>query len=60
MQYVFLAVVLAGFVAGLGQVWLRRRREAPLRRKIRSQNVTFWTRLPQVKVHGCSKIIKFG
>ena len=54
MQYVFLAVVLAGFVAGLGhglgQVWLRRRREAPLRRKIRSQNVTFWTRLPQVKV----------
>jgi hypothetical protein len=50
MQYVFVAVVLAGFVAGLGQVWLRRRREAPLRRKIRSQNVTFWTRLPQVKV----------
>jgi|SRR6185312_10886803 len=50
MQYVFLAVVLAGFVAGLGQVWLRRRREAPLRREIRSQNVMFWTRLPQVKV----------
>jgi hypothetical protein len=50
MQYVFLAVVLAGFLIALGQVWIRRRREAPLRREIRSQSVTFWTRLPQVKV----------
>jgi hypothetical protein len=50
MQYVFLAVVLAGFVVGLGQVWLRRRREAPLRREIRSQDVTFWTGLTEVKV----------
>ena len=50
MQYVFLAVVLAGFVIGLGQVWLKRRREAPLRREIRSQSVTFSTRLSQVKV----------
>jgi hypothetical protein len=50
MQYVFLAVVLAGFVVGLGQVWIRRRREAPLRRQIRSQNVTFWTSLAEVKV----------
>jgi hypothetical protein len=49
MQYVFLAFVLAGFAVGLGQVWLNRRREAPLRREIRSQNVTFWIRLPQVK-----------
>jgi len=50
MQYAFLAVVMAGFVIGLGQVWLRRRRKAPLRREIRSQPVTFWTRLHQVKV----------
>jgi hypothetical protein len=50
MQYAFLAVVLAGFVIGLGQVWFRRRRKAPLRREIRSQPVTFWTRLSQVKV----------
>lgn len=55
MQYVFLVVVvvvvvLSGFVVGLGQVWLRRRREAPLRREIRSQNVTFWTGLTEVKV----------
>jgi hypothetical protein len=51
MQYVLLAVVLAVFVINLGQVWLRRRREAVLRREIRSQNVTFWTLLPQVKVN---------
>ncbi|HWM98427.1 MAG TPA: hypothetical protein VNO54_15390, partial [Streptosporangiaceae bacterium] len=50
MQYVFLAVVLAGFAIGLGQVWLKRRREAPLRREIRSQNVTFRTNLTEVKV----------
>lgn len=50
MQYVFLAVVLAGVAVSFGQVWLRRRREAPLRREIRSQGVTFWVRLPQVKV----------
>ncbi len=51
MQYVFLAVVLASVAVGLGQVWLQRRREAPLRREIRSQDVTFWIRLPQVKVN---------
>lgn len=50
MQYVFLAVVLAGFVIGLGQIWFRRRGEAPLRREIRSQDITFWTRLTEVKV----------
>ena len=50
MQYVLLVVVLAGVAIGLGQVWLKRRREASLRRAIRSQNVTFCTRLPQVKV----------
>jgi hypothetical protein len=50
MQYIFLAVVLAGFAIGLGQVWLRRRREAPLRREIRSQPVTYWTALAEVKV----------
>lgn len=50
MQYAFLAVVLTGFAIGLGQIWFRRRREAPLRREIRSQNITFWTRLTEVKV----------
>jgi hypothetical protein len=50
MQYALLAVVLAGFAICLGQVWLKRRRERPLRREIRSQSVTFWTRLPRVKV----------
>ena len=50
MQYVFLAVVLAGVAVSLGQVWLRRRREAPLRREMRGQDVTFRVRLPKVKV----------
>jgi hypothetical protein len=50
MQYAFLGVVLAGFVIGLGQVWLKRRREALLRREIRSQPVRFWTVLTEVKV----------
>ena len=50
MHYVFLAVVLAGVAVSFGQVWHKRRREAPLRREIRSQGVTFWIRLPQVKV----------
>ena len=50
MQYVFLAIVLAGVAVSFGQVWHKRRREAPLRREIRSQGVTFRIRLPQVKV----------
>jgi hypothetical protein len=41
MQYVMLASVVAGFSVVLGGVWLRRRREAPLRREIRAQDVTF-------------------
>jgi hypothetical protein len=51
MQYVVLAVVLAGVAVFLGQVWLKRRREAPLRREIRSQEVTFEVVLPEVKVN---------
>jgi|ERR1700722_792970 hypothetical protein len=51
MQYAFLGVVLAGFVIGLGQVWLRRRREAPLRREVRSQPVRFWTALAEVELN---------
>ena len=43
MQYVMLAAVVAGFSVVLGGVWLRRRREAPLRREIRAQDVTFRT-----------------
>lgn len=50
MQYILLAVVLAGVAIGLGQVWIRRRREAPQRREIRSQNVTFQLGLAEVKL----------
>ena len=46
MQYVLTAlipaVLVGAFVVGLVRVWLRRRREAPLRRAIRAQRVTFW------------------
>ena len=51
VQYAFLGVVLAGFVIGLGEVWFRRRREAPLRREVRSQPVRFWTALAEVKLN---------
>jgi hypothetical protein len=51
MQYVFLAVVLAGMAVGLGQIWFRRRREAPLRREVRSQEVAFWVSLAEVKLN---------
>jgi len=43
MQYVMLAAMVAGFSVVLGGVWLQRRREAPLRREIRAQDVTFRT-----------------
>jgi hypothetical protein len=43
MEYVILATVVAGFSVILGGVWLTRRREAPLRREIRAQGVTFQT-----------------
>lgn len=49
MEYALPAIVAAVFTIGLGQVWLRRRREAPLRWAIRSQKVTFWISLNQVK-----------
>ena len=51
MQYAFLGVVLAGLVIGLGQVWFRRRCEAPLRREVRSQPVRFWTALAEVMLN---------
>jgi hypothetical protein len=34
MEYVLLAALVVGVSAGCGGVWLRRRREAPLRREI--------------------------
>ena len=50
MQYVLLAAVATSFAVGCGVVWLRRRREAPLRLQIRSQEVTFRMTLSEVKV----------
>ena len=43
MEYVIPAAVVVSACVGAGLVWLRRRREAPLRRVIRAQNVTFRT-----------------
>ena len=49
MGFVLLAIVAVGFTIIFGGVWLQRRREAPLRRQVRSEDVTFWISLPQVK-----------
>ena len=50
MQYVLVAVVVAGFSFIYGRVWLRRRRGAPLRREIRARDVTFRSHLDRVIV----------
>jgi hypothetical protein len=50
MEFVLLAVVVGGFTAIYGRIWLRRRREAPLRREIRARDVSFWTSLDFVKI----------
>ena len=56
MQYVMLAAVVAGFSAVLGGVWFTRRREAPLRREIRAQDVTFRTGVAvRLKQYGWSR-----
>jgi hypothetical protein len=59
MEYVMLAVVVAGFAVTYGGVWLRRRRQAPLRREVRSQNVTFWISLDEVKEREYGGLIKW-
>ena len=42
--------VPAGLVFIYGRIWFRRHREAPLRREIRTRDVTFRTVLDRVKV----------
>ena len=42
--------VAAGFVLIYGRIWFRRHREAPLRREIRTRDVTFRAVLDRVKV----------
>jgi hypothetical protein len=41
--------VAVGFAVIFGRIWLRRHREAPLRREIRTRDVTFRTVLDRVK-----------
>ena len=50
MQYVLVTVVVAGLSPIYGWIWLRRRRETPLRREIRARDVTFRVTLGRVGV----------
>jgi hypothetical protein len=50
MQYVLVAAVVAGCSVLFGRIWLRRRRETPLRREIRAREVTFRSYLDRVGV----------
>jgi hypothetical protein len=50
MQYVMVAIVAAVLSLVYGQVWLRRRRVAPLRREIRARDITFRAALDRVYV----------
>jgi hypothetical protein len=50
MQYVAVTVVVAAFSLIYGRIWLRRRRETPLRREIRSRAITFRAGLYRVWV----------
>ena len=45
MQYVMVTVVIAGLSLIYGQIWLRRRRQTPLRREIRARDIpgVTWT-----------------
>lgn len=49
MQYVLVVVVVGAFAVLFGKIWLKRRQEAPLRREARAQDITFRTRLDNVK-----------
>ena len=49
-QDILALCVAAGFVFIYGRIWLRRHREAPLRRELRAREVTFRTVLDRVKV----------
>jgi hypothetical protein len=59
MEYVLLAVVVVGFAVSFGAVWLKRRRQAPLRREIRSKNITFRTGLTEVKERQSGALFKW-
>lgn len=50
MQYILVTVVAAGFCFIYGRIWLRRRRETPLRREIRARDLTFRVILDRVSV----------
>jgi hypothetical protein len=50
MQYVLVAVVVAVFSVLSGRIWLRRRRERPLRREMRARDITFRSFLDRVGV----------
>ena len=50
MQYVMVAIVVVVLSLVCGQVWLRRRRVAPLRREIRARDITFRAALDRVYV----------
>ncbi len=49
MQYALLVCGVVGLTIIYGRIVLRRRREAPLRREIRAQSITFRTELGHVK-----------
>jgi hypothetical protein len=48
MQYVMVAIVVAGFSLIYGRIWLRRHRETPLRRELRAGDITFRANLDHV------------
>ena len=50
MQYVMVTVVVAGLSLIYGRIWLRRRRETPLRREVRAREITFRVTLDRVSV----------
>jgi hypothetical protein len=49
MGFVLAVVVAGGFTVIFGKIWLKSRQEAPLRREVRAQGITFRTRLDNVK-----------
>ncbi len=50
MQYVMVTVMVAGLALIYGRIWLRRRRQTPLRREIRARDITFRVTLDRVSV----------
>ena len=49
MGYIFLVIVAVIFVTAASGIWLQRRREASLRREVRSKDITFRVSLTEVK-----------